>query len=122
MARQVGFLTALTTASAQGALRHRIFASGGCLLMQAIGFSLVIALMGCATARVPYTAKQADAAEIVGFENVRMPLDGDLSAFAAKGFPTNQQGHRLKLARSKHGHCPASARVLILSAASAPEH
>lgn len=95
MARQVGFLTGLTMASTQGAWRHRIFATGG-LLMQVIGLSLAIALMGCASARVPYTARQADAAEIVGFKNVRMPLDDDLTALAAKGFPTNQQSHRLK--------------------------
>ncbi|NTF89500.1 alpha/beta hydrolase [Agrobacterium rhizogenes] len=45
-----------------------------------------VALGGCTTVRPSYDEKQSEAARIPGFEDVRLPLDGDLSSYARLGF------------------------------------
>lgn len=46
-----------------------------------------LVLVGCATTREPYSQADAEKAEIAGFENVRIPLDGEFSAFVKKSYP-----------------------------------
>ncbi|GAK73180.1 hypothetical protein RRU01S_32_00420 [Agrobacterium rubi TR3 = NBRC 13261] len=43
--------------------------------------TVMMLVTGCTSVREPYSQADADKAQIVGFENVRVPLDANISAF-----------------------------------------
>ncbi|EUB99962.1 Patatin [Rhizobium sp. CF080] len=73
-------------------------------------------LIGCTTAREPYSEADANKAQIAGFENVRAPLDGELSVFVKKKFQRTRPDVPLKYLAISGGGAGGAFSVGVLKA------
>lgn len=88
--------------------------------MRSCTTTLVIAVMmlvsGCVSARAPYTQADADKARLIGFENVRVPLDANIGTLIANKIQRRTAKSRFKFLAISGGGAGGAFSVGVLKA------
>ncbi|NTE89450.1 alpha/beta hydrolase [Agrobacterium rubi] len=78
--------------------------------------TVMMLVTGCTSVREPYSQADADKAQIVGFENVRVPLDANISAFIENKIQRRAGKARYKFLAISGGGAGGAFSVGVLKA------